>query len=159
MIGEKTPETESFWLQCRDQYQIQAEDYHLGTFADPRYAEYHDELLGLMLEGKKYATAHMARDFEKNNIPRRQVGDYWVIVDTHNNLVGLVKVTEVAVTPFNEVTAEFAAREGEGDSSLAYWQNVHKEYFLLQLADWGEDWSEDCPVVCETFSLVATPEK
>ncbi len=159
MIGEKTPETESFWLHCRDQHQIEAEDYHVGTFADPRYAEYYDELLGLMLEGKKYATAHMARDFEKNNIPRRQVGDYWVVVDTQNNLVGLVKVTEVAVTPFNEVTAEFAAREGEGDSSLEYWQNVHKEYFLLQLADWGEDWSEDCPVVCETFSLVATPEK
>ena len=159
MIGEKTPEAESIWRQCRDQHQIEVEDYHLGTFADPRYAEYHDELLGLMLEGKKYATAHMARDFEKNNIPRRQVGDYWVVVDTQNNLVGLVKVTEVAVTPFNEVTAEFAAREGEGDSSLEYWQKVHKEYFLLQLADWGEDWSEDCPVVCETFSLVATPEK
>ncbi|MEE8287101.1 MAG: ASCH domain-containing protein [Gammaproteobacteria bacterium] len=159
MIGENTPETESFWLKCRDQHQIEAEDYHVGTFADPRYAEYHDELLGLMLEGKKYATAHMARDFEKNNIPRRQVGDYWVVVDTQNNLVGLVKVIEVAVTSFNEVTAEFAAREGEGDSSLEYWQNVHKEYFLLQLADWGEDWSEDCPVVCETFSLVATPEK
>ena len=159
MIGEKTPEAESFWQQCRDQHQIKAEDYHVGTFADPRYAEYHDELLGLMLEGKKHATAHMARDFEKNNIPRRQVGDYWVVVDTQNNLVGLVKVTEVAVTPFNEVTAEFAAREGEGDSSLEYWQNVHKEYFLRQLADWGEDWSEDCPVVCETCSLVATPEK
>ena len=159
MIGENTPETKSFWLKCRDQHRIETEDYHVGTFADPRYAEYHDELLGLMLERKKYATAHMARDFEKNSIPRRHVGDYWVVVDTQNTLVGLVKVTEVAVTPFNEVTAEFAAREGEGDSSLEYWQNVHKEYFLLQLADWGEDWSEDCPVVCETFSLVATPEK
>jgi uncharacterized protein YhfF len=159
MIGEKNQEIESFWQQCREKYQITAEDYHVSSFADPRYADYNDELLDLMREGKKYATAHMARDFEKNDIPRRQVGDYWIIVDTQNGLVGLVKVKEVAVTPFNEVTLDFAAREGEGDGSLEYWQRVHKEYFLLQLADWGEDWSEDCPVVCETFSLVATPEK
>jgi uncharacterized protein YhfF len=159
MIGKTTQEIESFWQQCREQHLIEDEGYHVSSFADPRYADYHDELLDLMRQGKKYATAHMARDFEKNNIPRRQVGDYWIIVDTHNNLVGLVKVKEVAVTPFNQVTLDFAAREGEGDSSLEYWQNVHKEYFLLQLADWGEDWSEDCPIVCETFSLIATPEK
>ena len=79
----------------------------------------------------------MARDFERNNIPRRQVGDYWVIVDTRNKLIGLVRVTEVAVTPFNEVTFEFASREGEGDGSLEYPHNVYKEYFLLQLANWG----------------------
>ena len=101
----------------------------------------------------------MARDFERNNIPRRQVGDYWVIVDTRNKLIGLVRVTEVAVTPFNEVTFEFASREGEGDGSLEYPHNVYKEYFLLQLANWGEDWSEDCPVVCETFKLIATPDE
>ncbi len=158
MIGKKNQESENFWRKCRERYQIETEDYHLGSFADPRYADYHDELLDLMREGKKYATAHMVRDFERNDIPRRLVGDYWIIVDNQNNLVGLVHLKEVAVTPFNEVTLDFAAREGEGDSSLEYWQKVHEEYFLLQLAAWGEEWSENCPVVCETFSLIATPE-
>ncbi len=158
MIGEKNQESEDFWRKCREQYQIETEDYHLSSFADPRYADYHDELLDLMREGKKYATAHMVRDFERNDIPRRLVGDYWMIVDNQNNIVGLVQIKEVAVTPFNEVTLDFAAREGEGDSSLEYWQKVHEEYFLLQLAAWGEEWSENCPVVCETFSLIATPE-
>jgi uncharacterized protein YhfF len=54
------------------------------------------------------------------------------------------------------VKESFASREGEGDSSLKYWQDVHRDYFKLQCADWGIEWREDFPTVCEGFELVET---
>jgi hypothetical protein len=35
----------------------------------------------------------------------------------------------VATVPFEEVSEEFAAIEGEGDGSLRYWREVHWTYF------------------------------
>ncbi|MGD9741448.1 MAG: ASCH domain-containing protein [Dongiaceae bacterium] len=159
MIGEKTRAVEDFWQQCRKKHGIATNDYHAKTFADPRYSNYHDMLLDLVGEGKKRATAHMALDFEKNNVPRRKVGDYWVVVSTKNEPRYLVRVTDVTVTPFNQVKVEFASREGEGDSSLRYWAEVHREYFEAQCKDLGIPFPDDCPTVCEGFELIDTARK
>ena len=97
----------------------------------------------------------MALDFEKNKVARRVPGDYWVVVTTKNEPRYLVKVTDVTVTPFNKVELSFAAREGEGDETLKYWQDVHREYFELQCKDWGVKFPDDAPTVCEGFELVA----
>jgi uncharacterized protein YhfF len=156
MIGEKSKAVEEFWQRCRARHGIAAVDYHARTFADPRYATYHDMLLDLVGEGKKRATAHLAMDFERNKVARRAIGDYWVVVSTKNEPRYLVRVTDVAVTPFNEVRESFAAREGEGDSSLRYWAEVHRDYFMLQCKDWGIPWCENYPTVCEGFELIAT---
>jgi uncharacterized protein YhfF len=156
MIGKKTPAVEKFWQDCRKAHGIETADYHALTFADPKYSNYHDELLDLVGAGKKRATAHMQLDFEKNNVPRRKVGDYWLVVSTTNEPRYLARVTDVTVTPFNEVKFEFATREGEGDGSLKYWQDVHREYFEMQCKDWGIPFRDDTPVVCEGFELIAT---
>src|SRR5262249_23825210 len=70
MIGSKSPAVEKFWQECRAKHGIKTNDYHVSTFADPRYATYHDELIQLVEKGKKRATAHMALDFEKNKVAR-----------------------------------------------------------------------------------------
>lgn len=154
MIGTKSAEVEKFWQECRKKHGIETNDYHCCTFADPRYATYHDELIELVAKGKKRATAHMQQDFERNNIRRREVGDYWLVVTTKNEPRYLVRVTDVTVTPFNKVELSFAAREGEGDETLKYWQDVHREYFVLQCKDWGVEFREDEPTVCEGFELI-----
>ena len=159
MIGTKSPEVEKFWQECRAAHGIQTSDYHCCTFADPRYATYHDELIDLVAAGKKRATAHMQLDFEKNKVARRKVGDYWVVVTTKNEPRYLVRVTDVTVTPFNKVELSFAAREGEGDETLKYWQDVHRDYFVLQCRDWGIPFREDTPTVCEGFELVASARR
>lgn len=156
MIGTNTAEVAAFWNAERLRLGLPAAEYHICTFADPRYATYHDELLGLVAAGKKRATAHLALDFEINRVRRRAVGDYWVVVDTASKPHYLVRVTDIDVRPFNEVGASFAAREGEGDSSLDYWRTVHREYFQPQCADWGVPWSETLPTVCEGFELIAS---
>lgn len=156
MIGEKTAEVEKFWQTCRAEHGIDTETYHASTFADPRLAPYHDSLLELVAQGRKRATAHLALDFERNGIATRSVGDYWVILSGTNDPRFLIRVTDVETKPFNEVNAAFAAREGEGDSSLAYWTEVHRDYFERQCAEWGVAWRDDLPTVCEGFDLIAS---
>ncbi|MBL26218.1 MAG: ASCH domain-containing protein [Rhodospirillaceae bacterium] len=156
MIGQKTEAVEAFWQKCRSSFGIDADDYFVGTFAEPRFAPYHDTLLDLVDAGKKRATAHLAMDFVRNGIPRRTPGDYWMVVDGGNRPRYLIRITDVDERPFREVTQMFAAREGEGDSSLRYWREVHLDYFERQCKDWGIPWQDDYPVVCEGFELVAT---
>ncbi|HEY6510735.1 MAG TPA: ASCH domain-containing protein, partial [Burkholderiaceae bacterium] len=52
------------------------------------------------------------------------------------------------------VTAEFAATEGEGDGSLAFWRQAHAEYFARECAGIGRTPNGDMPVVCERFAVV-----
>ena len=155
MIGEKTPEVEAFWSQVCKEHGITSNHYHVRTFGDPKYAEYGDHVTELAIKRVKRATAHLAMDFELNNVPRRETGDYWVILWESFKPACVLEIVNVEVRPFKEVDQTFASREGEGDGSLAYWKNCHEEYFKLQLADWGREWSEDLPVVLESFELVA----
>ena len=155
MIGEKTAKGRAFWERQRSALGIETELYDASTFADVRFATYHDELLGLVAAGKKRATAHLQLDFERNNIRRRSVGDYWVVVNSASEPRFLIRITDVDIRPFIKVEQSFAEREGEGDSSLAYWATVHREYFEQQCAEWGILWDENLPTVCEGFDLLA----
>ncbi|MEM7114775.1 MAG: ASCH domain-containing protein, partial [Chloroflexota bacterium] len=65
-----------------------------------------------------------------------------------------VPASGVEIVPFNEVTAVFAATEGEGDGSLAYWRRVHWAFFTRDLANWGLEPTETMPVICEVFEVV-----
>lgn len=154
MIGHITAEIERFWRRAKQRYGIQEEMGFVGTFADPRFAPYHDELLELVAQGLKRATAHLALDFDRNGIRLRRPGDYWIVLDTKNRPRYLIQIRNVETKPFNAVELDFAAREGEGDRSLAYWQRVHRDYFQKQCADWQVEWREDLPTVCEVFDVI-----
>jgi len=52
------------------------------------------------------------------------------------------------------VSEEFAATEGEGDGSLAYWRQAHQAAFSRELGAIGRAVSADMPVVCERFEVV-----
>lgn len=155
MSKSKGEAVELFWRQCKAQYGIEADDYHAGPFSDPRMAPYQDLLLDLVAQGKKRATARLAMEFEKYGVARRAPGAYWVVLSAPDEPRYLLRVTDVAVKPFNEVEQSFAEREGEGDNSLAYWRKVHKEYFVQQCLEWDVAWQDNIPICCEGFELVA----
>ncbi len=144
-----------FWRQsCKKNGIDPATDYYAGPFSDPELANYQGMLLDLVREGKKQATARLDMEFEKYGIARRGPGDLWIVLDTVGDPACLVRITDLAVWPFDEVPLSFAQREGEGDNSLEYWRWVHKEYFVLQLEGWGDDWRDDLATCCEGFDLV-----
>lgn len=58
----------------------------------------------------------------------------------------------VEQVPFRKVPAKFAAAEVEGDLSLDYWRNTHREFFE-HVAEDDHPFSNDEIVQCETFEL------
>ena len=63
----------------------------------------------------------------------------------------LVVTTEARVVPFDQVDADHARDEGEGDGSLENWRVVHERYFT-EHADGG--FHPDMPVVLERFRVL-----
>ncbi len=67
----------------------------------------------------------------------------------------ITRLTEVSVVPFGEVTAEYAAIEGEGDGSLEYWRRGHWAFFTRECHLLGREPLETMPVVCCVFEVLA----
>ena len=51
------------------------------------------------------------------------------LLASQDQAVCIVEVTKVSVQPFKQVSADHAYKEGEGDKSLAYWRQVHEDFF------------------------------
>ena len=113
-----------------------------------------DELAELVLRGEKTATASTYELYKLENEPLPQAGSFDVILDSQDKAVCIVEITKVSVVPFNEVSADHAFKEGEGDKSLAYWQQVHQAFFTECLAEAGLEFSQETGVVLEEFRKV-----
>ena len=108
----------------------------------------------MVLRGEKTATAS-AYDLyalEAESLP--QEGTFDVILDSQNQAVSIVEITKVSVQPFNQVSAQHAYKEGEGDKSLAYWHQVHEDFFTDCLGEAGLTFTPDSKVVLEEFRKV-----
>ena len=70
------------------------------------------------------------------------------------HVCGPARMLEVSVIPYDEVTAEYAAIEGEGDGSLQYWRRAHWPFFSRECQRIGREPSETMPVVCCVFELM-----
>lgn len=113
-----------------------------------------DQLADLVARGIKTSTssAHALYELAGEELP--EAGGYDIVLDSRGQAVSIIQTTRVYVTPFSQVTAEHARREGEGDRSLAYWRQVHEEFFTIWLEEAGLTFSEDMLVVCEEFDVV-----
>ena len=118
-----------------------------------------DLLAHLVAIGEKTATASAYPLYELENEPLPKTGAYSVILDSKNNAVCIIQTTKVTVVPFNEVTAEHAYKEGEGDKSLDYWREVHEKIFTEWMNEAGQEFTFDMEGVCEEFSVIYTPIK
>ncbi|MTV73616.1 ASCH domain-containing protein, partial [Streptococcus pneumoniae] len=86
--------------------------------------------------------------------PLPQVGTFDVILDSQNQAVCIVEITKVSVELFNQVSAQHAFKEGEGDKSLAYWRQVHEDFFRDCLGEAGLTFTPESKVVLEEFRKV-----
>jgi uncharacterized protein YhfF len=107
-----------------------------------------------VLAGRKRATAGSLWAYELEKEPLPKVGDLSVITDWEGRARCVIRTTAVEVVPFDAVTPEFAATEGEGDGSLEYWRKAHWAFFTSELQGTGREPRPDMPVVCERFEVV-----
>lgn len=113
-----------------------------------------DLLADLVLEGEKTATASAYDLYAVEDEPLPQEGTFDVILDSQDQAVCIVEITKVSVQPFNQVSADHAFKEGEGDKSLTYWRQVHEDFFADCLGEAGLAFIPESKVVLEEFRKV-----
>jgi uncharacterized protein YhfF len=113
-----------------------------------------NELADLVLAGVKRATAGLVWSFENAGGSPPRPRDLSVVTYWDGKPACVIETLQVEVLPFDQVTAEFAAIEGEGDGSLDYWRRVHWAYFGRECARVGREPSLTMPVACERFDVV-----
>lgn len=112
-----------------------------------------EELLSLVIEETKTATASALWDYEAEGEPVPEVGEASVILDGSNRPRAVIITTAVEIVPFAEVSAEHAHAEGEEDRSLECWREIHERFWRHHGQD-PRGFARDMPVVCERFEMV-----
>ena len=77
-----------------------------------------DELGALIVKGTKTATCSALWEWEAEGESSPETGRVTIVLDGGEEPIGIVETTEVTIRKYNEVDADFAREEGEGDRSL-----------------------------------------
>lgn len=112
-----------------------------------------NELLDLVLQGKKRATASSIEAFKHLNESIPAIGDYSIVTDWNHNPRCVIQTTNVQLIPFRDITYDICKREGE-DDTLESWQKGHRRFFIEDGKQLGYTFSEDMIVVFEDFEVV-----
>ena len=83
-----------------------------------------------------------------------RAGDIEIVVDHLHAPVMVTRIVSSEIMPFNEVTAEYAAIEGEGDGSLKYWRWAHWNFFSRECKRIGKQPTESMLVICSVFEVL-----
>lgn len=144
---------ERYWQSFLVNFAIgQETPYEAWAFGDS--SEMADELLALVLEGTKTATAGAYAVYEYNQEPLPKVGSYSVCLDGRSEPRCVIQTVAVKVVPFKAITKEDAYKEGEGDRSLDYWRSVHQAFWERELISYSIEFSDELVVVYEEFKIV-----
>lgn len=133
------PDISEFWEHARTAAKLNPLHEYLGPRVhgtvppeawafgdDPDMA---DRLVALVLDGTKTATTGALRDYEDSGEPLPEEGQLAIILDGAGKPRALVRTSGVRVCRFDEVDADHAAAEGEGDGTLESWRRDHREFF------------------------------
>lgn len=113
----------------------------------------------LVLAGRKRATAALVWVLEAEGKRPPEPGDLSIVTDWSGKPLCIIETTGIEVLPFEEVTAEFAETEGEGDRSLRYWREEHWAFFSRGCRRLGREPTNRMPVLCERFRVVFRPPR
>lgn len=112
------------------------------------------DLAELVISGKKIATASLkaVNEIEPEKAPIDN--GYSVVTTFESEPLCVIQTREIRHIPFNEVDAEFAFHEGEGDQTLDDWREAHWAYFSREAAQYGLTFNETSVICCERFQLL-----
>lgn len=157
MTAPMTPVVQQFWntFKATQTEDVEGRFFEVCVFDDNEPSANH--LAELVVRGIKRATAGLVWSFEAGDQAVPKPGDLTVVTTWDGRPKCVIETTQVDITPFCEVTAEFASVEGEGDGSLQYWREAHKAYYARECARIGRIPSPSMPVACERFKVVYCP--
>ena len=145
-------EVRQYWERVRAETGIEGEP--LGAWPDGDSPELADELLGLILEGRKRASTNLVAEMEHHGDPEPEVGAYCVVHEGAGRPAAVTRTVALRRTTFADVDEEHAFWEGEDDRTLESYRREHIKYFTRLGKALGFDFHEGMEVVLERFELV-----
>jgi len=112
-----------------------------------------DELIALVISGKKNAFFTTWATYTIDGEPLPLSGELYVVLDRANNPRCIIETESVKIVPFNQVTWEMAKLEGE-DQNLEEWRQKKIEYLEDEGAILGFEFTEDIKLVFQRFKVV-----
>ena len=117
-------------------------------------------LVGLVLDGRKTATASLLVEWELDEETLPAPGVREAVIDADDRFVAEIETTECEVRRLADVDDAFARDEGESSGTAAAWRASHEAFwsdFLDELrgrlGDPGWAIDDDTLVVCQRFRL------
>lgn len=112
-----------------------------------------DELLELVLEGKKFGTASIYEEYlvEDEHIPGDR--EYSVVLNSKEEAACVIRNFEVKVEPFLRVSEYHGYSEGEEERNLEAWRRIHRDYWKPDLEELKIESAENLHVVEEKFAV------
>lgn len=154
---------EAFWQRAQQHAELATVSSYMGVnpiaaLRPPAWAfgatpAQADELLVLVLDGTKTATASALWDYEAEGEDLPSEGTLGIVVDGVGVPRALVVTTRVRTIPFDQVDEAHARAEGEGDRTLAHWRRVHEDFFT-EHASHDRGFAPDMPVVLEELRVL-----
>jgi uncharacterized protein YhfF len=144
----------SFWNAFAEATGAADDSRFVDAFAFGDNEALANELAALVLSGAKRATTSAVWPYEAEGTRMPAAGDLSIVTDWAGKPLCVIETTGVLITPFNQVSADFAAAEGEGDGSLDHWRESHRAYFTRECRSAGRAFTDDLRVCCERFKVV-----
>lgn len=150
-----TPEQSAFWSRYCAERGVEAEPFDIDQFGDS--PEMGDELLDLVLIGRKQATCALAYWYRQPGMRFPAPGDLSIILDGAGRPRCVIRTTQVEIKPITEADAQFAFDEGEGDRSFEWWLTEHRKFWQREAEREGFTYSDALDAVFERFVLDWAP--
>ena len=152
---DKSPSTNDYWAEFVAATGNAAADY--TVVACGVTAAMADELVALILSGRKRATVSLLRDYATGSEAVPQAGDFVMVVDGGGRPKCIWRTTEIMVKPLNDVDDAFAWDEGEGDRTRDWWLSAHRQELSAQARREGFEMCDTIETVFERFEIVWPP--
>ncbi len=111
-----------------------------------------DELGKLVVKEIKTAACSALWEWEANEYFLPHPGLISIVLNSRDQPLCIIEITEVYVRRFKIMDEEFA--RSDGDYSLEYWREINKKFFARTLPKIGKKFSQDMPLVCVLFKVI-----
>lgn len=122
---------------------------YFECFAFGDSPEMADELLALVLTGKKTATVSVVLEDEQTP----SVGDLSLVLDGRGNPACVIKTVYLETVKFCDLTWDMVKLEGE-DENFEQWKSGNIRYWTRDAARRGYTFTNQTPITFERFEVV-----
>ena len=144
---------QAFWEAFLQETGRPADTPCLESFHFDLTEKWANELLRLVLEGKKRATSSSLTCYELEGARVPAPGDLSIVTDWAGEPHCVIETTQVDILPFRDMTFALCRLEGE-DDCLDSWRRSHINFFTTEGHEAGYVFTEDMPVIFEQFRVI-----